>query len=187
MLLSDADAVPPTNGNVIDFRIEQPASASVPIVSTLDGIVKAESDVHKTNAPSPIDVTLDGLVMFSRFGQTANALFPISVTLDGIVAVLSFVQFANDLSPIVFIILGNQLKFVRFVFVARLIVFAVSVEPCAVWVSAVPSNAFSPIDVTLAGMLMLESAKQPLNAQSPIDVTLSGIVMFESDVQLSNA
>ena len=126
--------MPPTNGNSIDSRLEQPA-----------------------NAPSLIDMTD-----------------------DGIVAVLSFVQPLNDLSPIVFIVPGNQFKSVIFVFVSRLIVFAVSVEPCAVWVSSVPSNAYSPIDVTLDGMLMLVSDEFS-NADSPIDVILDGMLMLVSE------
>ena len=39
-------------------------------------------------------------------------------------------------------------------------------------------NALSPIEVTLAGIVMLVSPEQLENAHSPIEVTLAGIVML---------
>ena len=41
-----------------------------------------------------------------------------------------------------------------------------------------PSNATSPISVTLLGMSMLSREVQPSNALQPISVTLLGMVVF---------
>ena len=35
------------------------------------------------------------------------------------------------------------------------------------------------MDVTLAGMVILERLEQPLKAESPMEVTLSGMVILE--------
>jgi glutamine amidotransferase PdxT len=49
-----------------------------------------------------------------------------------------------------------------------------------------PSNAKSPIIVTLAGMMMLSKLAQLENANSPILVTLAGMLMLSKLVQLEN-
>ena len=50
-----------------------------------------------------------------------------------------------------------------------------------------PSNADSPIEVTLSGIVTLANDSQPSNARSPIEVTPSGITMLVSDLQPWNA
>ena len=47
-----------------------------------------------------------------------------------------------------------------------------------------PSNAASPIVVTLSGIVMLVKLSHQANAYSPMLVTLSGIVMLVKPVQL---
>ena len=50
-----------------------------------------------------------------------------------------------------------------------------------------PEKAYSPMVVTLLGIVILVRPLQPLNALSPMLVTLLGIVMLVSPVQLANA
>ena len=48
-------------------------------------------------------------------------------------------------------------------------------------------NAFTPIFVTLEGMVILVNAPHPLNAFAPISSTLSGIVMLSNALHPLNA
>ena len=46
------------------------------------------------------------------------------------------------------------------------------------------SNAYSPIEVTLSGIVTLTRLEQLSNAESPIEVTLWGMVMLASEAHL---
>ena len=48
-------------------------------------------------------------------------------------------------------------------------------------------NGFTPILLTLSGIVTLVRDSQPKNASSPIEVTLSGIVTLVREEQLENA
>ena len=131
---------------------EHPLNASSPILVTLSGSVMLVRLPHQLNALSPILVTLLGSAMLVSPEHPLKAPSPILVTLSGITVVFMPVTKVFVLVAII-PLQFPRLSYVRFP--------SATVMPV---IPEHPSNAPSPILVTLSGSVMLVNLLQFPNA-----------------------
>ena len=163
------------SANTTEVKLSQPSKARSSIEVTLLGIVMLVSDVQALKAQSPIEVTLLGIVMLVSDVQAAKVLPPIEVTPSGIVMLVNEHPM-NAWSPIVVTVSGiSNISDVQFQNILRTIV--VMPSGSVTLSSAVQSLKMPlPIEITLE-ISMLTISSQYSNAKSPIEVTLSGILI----------
>ena len=170
-------------------RLVQPLKASAPIEVVAPLIVTVAREVQPSNAFAPI-VLMPGIVTSAKLVQPLKALSSM-VAAEPSVAVARAVQPSNALSSIVRapVAPGTEIE-ARAVqplkafspIVVRTTFPALAPEAIVLKVTpvrAAPSNALSPIVVTVLGNVIAVPLK-PLNAEAPIVTSPSGRVMLVS-------
>ena len=139
-------------------RLVQHKNAYFPMLVTLFGMVMLVKLVQPKNAEFPMLVTLFGMVMLVRLVQPENAEFPMLVTLFGMVMLVRLVQLWNAKSPMLVPLVittdFNALLFTNEQAKAGMVADSIGQ----------PENAYSPMYVTLFGIMMLLRLVQPRNA-----------------------
>ena len=142
--------------------------------------------------------------MLAKLLQLANAAFPMLVTLSGIVMLVNLSQLSNAITliefPLVITTLCKSVLSMLDMAIAGIVASAIgqplnAFSPMLVTLSGIVmlvkllqlANAYAPMLVTLSGIVMLVKLLQPLKVELPILVTLSGIVMLVKLLQLAKA
>ena len=154
-------------GIVIFVSPSQLTNAHSPILVTLFGIMILVRLSHCLNASFPMLITLSGIIISENL-QPANAEFPMLVILFGIL-----VELHPDIKQ--FVAVSTMA-----LHPLRLSYFAFPDSTTSLF-SALQLLKIVPVRlVTLRGIVTLVRLLQPLNAYSPIFVTVSGIVILVS-------
>ena len=157
------------SGSVTEVRALQPENTPALMAITPSGIVIDVRDLQSANASPPIKATLSGSVSDSKVTQPANARAPMEVTPSGktILRKLVFPAKASSGITVAAVVSVTSINFAVDIPLGK--------NGATNIVGAIPSNAPSPIEATLLGIVTEVKKLQPAKAFAVMDSIPSGI------------